>query len=125
MENAPAAPRAQHLVEWASRHREIAQAVEKISDDFASQTPPAPLVYAKDELIVPFAAPRALVFSLRASGESTPRATLRFDFDPATGAVTANVSGSVKLRRKTLLDKFTGDWAGKIARDALIAALAR
>ena len=116
-------PRAQRLVEWAARHRDIARAVEAASREVARQRPPAGLVYVEDRMIVPFAAPRPLVFALRTPAAPTPEATLRFDFDPDTGIVTATVSGSVKLRRKTRLDRFTGDWAAKIARDAMIAAL--
>jgi hypothetical protein len=123
MTGSPAASHARRVLDWASRQGDIADAVRMVGDGFAHRTPPARLLYVEDRLRIPFGAPRPIVFALRSAGDAAPEANLRFDFDPATGTVSATVSGTVKLRRRTALDDFTPDWAGRIARDAMIAAL--
>ncbi len=115
-------PRAERILEWASRHRDIAGAVMSVSDEFTRRK--GGLLYVEDRLRVPGNTPRALIFVLRKiANQKGAEATLRFNLEPATGTVSATVTGAVNLRRKTSLDGFTCIWAGRIARDAMLAAL--
>jgi hypothetical protein len=115
-------PRAERILEWASRQEDIASAVMSVSDEFAGRK--APLLYVEDRLRVPGSSPRTLTFVLRQiANRKVAEATLRFDLEPIGGTVSATVTGVVNLRRKTLLDGYIRIWAERVARDAMLVAL--
>lgn len=111
------------ILEWASRHRESARAVISVGGEFVRKE--VLPICVEDRLRISGNSQRSLFYQLRKiANRNETEAALRFDLDPATGTVSATVTGTVRLHQKTSFDDLPVSGLDKhIARDAMAVAL--